>query len=365
MKVVCIFGDSVTWGARLPFRIAWANLLRNHLEKVSDNLISLYDTGIDGNNTRDVLERFEVEAKARQPDVIMFAVGVNDSLYRKTENNPEVPISEYKSNMVELITKAKKFTDNILLIGLVKGSDKWTMPLVQSTTGKTYTKARVKEYDDVLKTVAEENGVKYLELMSMLDDEDFDDGLHPNLTGHAKIFNRVKLVIDQLLDLKAESEYILVDENDNEVGTKLKEAVGSQDLVRVSAMWITNSSGQILIARRPTTKRRDPNRWAPAAAQVLEKGQSYDSAVNQVIQNELGINGINYRKEKKLLVEGYNRFFVQLYRAELDIKIEDLILNNEEVVEVKWIERNVLEKQVADKPFMFVQDFERYLRACA
>jgi hypothetical protein len=35
--IICTFGDSITWGPRLPFRVAWANLLRNHLEKI-DNL---------------------------------------------------------------------------------------------------------------------------------------------------------------------------------------------------------------------------------------------------------------------------------------------------------------------------------------
>jgi len=32
---ICIFGDSIAWGAWLPFRVSWANLLRNYLEKTS------------------------------------------------------------------------------------------------------------------------------------------------------------------------------------------------------------------------------------------------------------------------------------------------------------------------------------------
>ncbi len=188
---ICIFGDSLTWGAFLPFRAGWANLLRNYLESKNDRT-ALYDLGIDGNTTRDVLARFDAEAKARTPQIIMFAVGTNDSLYRKTEDNHEVPLEEFKNNVQQLLDKALALTPKIFFVGLVKGDDSITTPLSRSTTDKCYTKKWIKVYSDAVKGICKERGVEFVEVYDLLKDEDFDDGLHPNIGGHVKIFEAVR-----------------------------------------------------------------------------------------------------------------------------------------------------------------------------
>jgi lysophospholipase L1-like esterase len=188
--VICIFGDSITWGAFLSFRGAWANLLRNYFEDFK--MIAIYDLGIDTNTSRDVLERFEPEAKARKPNIIIFAVGINDSAYRKTKDNPLISIDEFRDNLIKLVNKARKFTDKIFFVGLAKGDDSNTIPLTRSTTGKCYDKENTKKYNNIIKSVCEEENIKFIDIISTLSDEDFDDGLHPNLGGHQKIFEIVK-----------------------------------------------------------------------------------------------------------------------------------------------------------------------------
>ena len=215
---ICTIGDSITWGPRLPFRVAWANLLRNHLEKNSDSLYSLYDLGIDGDTTRNILQRFDVEMTARKPGLIIFNIGVNDSLFRKSEDNPETTLGDFEINMQTLIEKARKFTDRIVILGLVKGSDLFTTPLIQSTTGKSYTKERTKIYDAKLEEVAIKNGLMFVDINELLTDADFDDGLHPNINGHIKIFEKVSSKLDKILLIKHERYATLVDQTDNEIG---------------------------------------------------------------------------------------------------------------------------------------------------
>lgn len=188
---ICIFGDSITWGAFLPFRGAWANLLRNYLESLN-KMIAVYDLGIDTNTTRDLLERFEVEAKVRKPNMVIFAVGINDSAYRKTRNSTLVPADEFQKNIEKLIAMAGKFTDKILFVGLAKGDDSNTVPLPRSMTGKCYDKENVKKYNDAIKLICSKKNVKFVDIFGLLNDEDFDDGLHPNLGGHQKIFEAVR-----------------------------------------------------------------------------------------------------------------------------------------------------------------------------
>ena len=357
---ICTFGDSITWGPRLPFRVAWANLLRNHLEKNSDNLYSLYDLGVDGDTTKSLLKRFEVEAAARKPELIIFNIGVNDSLFRGTEDNPETPLEEFVSNMQLLIDKARKFAKTIVIVGLVKGSDLLTTPLIQSTTGKSYIKARTQLYDQKLKEVAEKNKLAFIDVNTLLNDGDFDDGLHPNINGHIKIFDKVSRELDRYLEINHDRFAVLVDESDNEIGYKKLDTLGDEDIVRVAALWITNSEGGILLAKRPMNKRRDPNRWGPSVACVLEKGQTYLAAIKQAAKKEIGLEGFVTVEGEKLLVRGYNNFYCQLFSARQNLKPNTLVLNLDEVQEVKWFSKTEIEKQMKENPYHFVQSFEKY-----
>jgi len=193
---ICIFGDSIAWGAWLPFRVSWANLLRNYLEKNFGSTFSVYDLGIDGDTTNDLIMRFDAEAKARSPKLIIFAIGTNDSSFRKTRNNPIVDINTFKRNVKILIDKAKIYTQKIIFLGLVKGNDEETMPLPSSSTGKCYDKENVVLYDEAMKHICLEENVNFIDLYSLLTDQDFIDGLHPNPAGHIKIFEIIREMFD-------------------------------------------------------------------------------------------------------------------------------------------------------------------------
>lgn len=186
---ICIFGDSITWGRGLLARMGWANLLRNELEK--QKKFSLYDLGIDRDTSKNLLERFDVEARARKPDIIIFAIGTNDSVFRKTTDNPETPIKDFENNLQNLVQKAKQFTNAIIFVGLVKGDDRLTNPLADSTTGKSYSKENVKKYNDSIKNIALKNKLQFIDIYDDLNDMDFYDGLHPNESGHQKIFKKI------------------------------------------------------------------------------------------------------------------------------------------------------------------------------
>lgn len=193
-KRICVFGDSVVWGACIPKREAWADLLRNYLDETFNYSIELYNLGIDGNTSAGVLQRLDAEAQARNPDIIICAIGANDSIFR-SNNQFDVSESVFLHNLSGILEMAKKYTQQILFVGLVKGSDIETIPLKRSSTGKCYSKLAVKKYDGYIKSFAAQNNVPFVDVFSVLSDEDFDDGLHPNMQGHSKIFQAVKEVL--------------------------------------------------------------------------------------------------------------------------------------------------------------------------
>ena len=76
MATICVFGDSIAWGAVDPENGGWVNCLRNYFESKSlrvDQDTDVYNLGISGDNTNDLLARFDVEVRARNPDTIVFA----------------------------------------------------------------------------------------------------------------------------------------------------------------------------------------------------------------------------------------------------------------------------------------------------
>ena len=62
-----------------------------------------------------------------------------------------------------------------------------------------------------------------------------------------------------------------MDENDNIISYKDIDNLDKEDIYRVSALWITNSKREILLARRHHTKNHHPRKFGPAVSETDEK----------------------------------------------------------------------------------------------
>lgn len=196
---ICVFGDSVTWGAWLKTRVGWVHLLRDALELEFDHDYAVYDLGIDGNTSQDLLHRFTAEITARPPGIVIIVIGINDSLYRHKPGNFNVSPVISRENLLKLIQQARLMTNRIVLVGLVKGDDVLTNPLPVSSTGKSYSKTNAKLYDQIIREVAQDEQLIFVDVYDKLDDSDFIDGLHPNAKGHEKIYGEVREGLEKML----------------------------------------------------------------------------------------------------------------------------------------------------------------------
>ncbi|MFZ5437611.1 MAG: GDSL-type esterase/lipase family protein [Patescibacteria group bacterium] len=357
---ICVFGDSITWGAKLPFRVGWANLLRNHLEKVSDEFFSVYDLGIDKNTSTDLLKRFDQEAQARNPAVIIFAIGTNDAAFIRVKEQPITPINIFRENLNLLSGLAKKHTSRIIFVGLAKGDDQITNPLPQSTTGKSYDKANLNQYSQVIKKVCEKENFTFIDLQAILTDTDFADGLHPNVVGHEKIFQAVAEKLDIILDVDTKKKYAIVNHQDEVVAEKLKEAVAEKDIFRVSSLWLKNQTGEVLLAQRAFHKKNDPGKWGPAAASFVESDQTYEQAIVKAAENELDLKNLALEKKTKLFLSGDNQFFCQWFIS--SVENSEINFNKNEIAKIKWLKLEELRQWFTKEPHLFVQDFAKYLQ---
>ena len=139
-----------------------------------------------------------------------------------------------------------------------------------------------------------------------------------------------------------------VDENDNVLG--ISETVDSRPegtFFRVSALWLTNSKGEILVAKRSATKRINPNQWGVSVAGTVEFDETYEENIIKESEEEIGIKLENFTKEKKYKIS--ESHFTQFFKATMDIAVEDFKLNDE-VAEVKWISKDELKEDIKNNP---------------
>lgn len=163
------------------------------------------------------------------------------------------------------------------------------------------------------------------------------------------------------MENQVKSKIIIVDENDDVIGHKERGTLKQEDVYRVSALWIVNSSGDILLARRAFSKSHDPGKWGPAVAGTVDEGEDYDTNIIKEAEEELGLKAINPKKIYKERVRGRYNHFTQWYLLNLDRALSDFEINEEEVAEIRWFSKNKLLQQIHDHPDRFLAKMKQWV----
>ena len=100
--------------------------------------------------------------------------------------------------MIALIEKAKKHTEHIIIIGIIP-CDENRMKPIPRVPERSQDREGEKIYDNILKNVAKEKDVIYIDMSDSIKKEDLKDGSHPTAEGHEKMYIRIR---DVLLDKK-------------------------------------------------------------------------------------------------------------------------------------------------------------------
>ncbi|MDD3284610.1 MAG: NUDIX domain-containing protein [Patescibacteria group bacterium] len=151
---------------------------------------------------------------------------------------------------------------------------------------------------------------------------------------------------------------IIVDENDNEIGSKNRNFVMKDDIYRVSALWITNSNGDILLAQRALTKSHDPGKWGPAVAGTVDEGESYEENIIKEAEEEIGLKNIKSCIGPKKRMRGDHNYFDQWYFLKIDKSEEEFVLQKSEVESIKWFTKEELKHELETNPDKFLKSIK-------
>lgn len=205
--IILVFGTSTTWGA-WDEEGGWADRIKKYCnqKRVRENLGDkyykvIYNLGIDGDRSGDVLERFDNEVWARrkidlqEEVVVIFDVGGNDSAFVNDKKEFWTPLGEYHDNLRKLIAKAKKLTDKIVFMSFHPVEDKKVDPIPWAPH-MSYKMEYVLRFNSVLKMLCKEEKVDFIDVFGVLSklkpETILNDGVHPNSEGHRLIYELVR-----------------------------------------------------------------------------------------------------------------------------------------------------------------------------
>jgi len=199
---ILIFGDSIAYGA-WDREGGWVQRLRKFLDEKTltkkDFYCLVYNLGVSGDTTDDLLERFEFETKQRieekEDAIIVFSIGGNDATFIDKEKQCQVSKEKFRENIQKLTALADKYALKIIFTGLLPADELKTMP-ISWAPGAYYRNNDIIQYDKIIKSFCQENNIFFIDVFNQFINLDYKnllaDGQHPNFAGHQKIFEIIK-----------------------------------------------------------------------------------------------------------------------------------------------------------------------------
>ena len=104
-----LFGDSICFGQLVNTHETWATSLAEELQALEDNFFYylVQNAGVNGNTTRQALERMQYDVISHKPDYLLIQFGMNDCNYWETDYGiPRVTKQAFVANLEEIVMRA-------------------------------------------------------------------------------------------------------------------------------------------------------------------------------------------------------------------------------------------------------------------
>lgn len=179
-KIVA-FGDSLTAGFGLAEPESYPYLLQQKL-KAEGYTYEVINAGVSGDTSLGGLERVDWVLGQENIVILILELGANDLLRA-------MPVAKMKSNLDQIIRKAKAKNVKVLLCGM----------LAPPTIGSDYSRDYVNAFPDL----ADEHGVEFLPFLldgvATKRELNQADGIHPNAEGTRIMTENIYLALKPLL----------------------------------------------------------------------------------------------------------------------------------------------------------------------
>lgn len=170
MDRIVFAGDSVTdmESAQPVGEGLFENVGKSYVRIVENMLSAFYpevyirvtNSGISGNTSRDLLQRFDRDVVSLNPDWVSICIGIND-VWRQFDSPamPDVQVSpeEYRSNVEQMILSVK---DNVKGVFLMT-------PYYMEPNAEDWMRKRMDTYGAICRELAEKYGCCFIDLQAV------------------------------------------------------------------------------------------------------------------------------------------------------------------------------------------------------
>lgn len=196
------FGDSIVFGQFISPHLTWVSRLGAELHReAAPREIVTGNSGVNGNTTRQALERVGSDLQLYRPDMVLVQFGLNDcNCWMSDRGHPRVSLHAYDANLREIVDRARLFGASAVLFvtnHLTQPNGPIEAKQARQANG-TY-RDRIREYNDIMRRVAETTESELIDIerawiggpekARRAETLLAPDGLHLSLEGHDFYFS--------------------------------------------------------------------------------------------------------------------------------------------------------------------------------
>lgn len=170
MDRIVFAGDSVTdMGSVNPVGEGLFDNLGHGYVRIVENLLSacypdirvrVTNSGVSGNTSRDLLNRFDRDVMALKPDWVSICIGIND-VWRQFDSPamPETHVlpEEYEKNLETMITKVKDQVKGVFILS----------PYIMEPNSEDRMRSRMNTYVEICRVLAQKHGCVFVDFQKM------------------------------------------------------------------------------------------------------------------------------------------------------------------------------------------------------
>jgi len=185
----CGIGDAAGQGGFIGRLKQW------HEQQSDKNL--LYNLGVRGETTTQMLRRLVVESMPRKPDLLILTTGSNDIRRTSSKTSPvKTPDELFAANVTAMIKQGKALGD-VVFIGTHPFDESRTAPFAYWNDQNFYLLGDQTRREAVVAELCKQERVPYFDLFQNWLNQDYfqwlhTDGQHANTEGHELIFRQLK-----------------------------------------------------------------------------------------------------------------------------------------------------------------------------
>ena len=162
----------------------------------------------------------------------------------------------------------------------------------------------------------------------------------------------------------------VLDENGNKTGIikTRKEVHTTGEWHKVAFIFVVNSKGEIILQKRSSKKTTNANKWTASASGHLTAGDSDIEGALRELEEEIGVKAkpdelkYLFTAKHKGKIDDKNFSHIQdIYVLYKDVNIDELVLQEEEVSETKYVYYKDFEKMIKEENDELVKHNEIYL----